>query len=334
MATERKIFPEIIGNEKIKKLLSSDIAAGKGAHAYILSGPKGSGKHTVARMICAAAACENRSDPMFPLPCGTCESCRKILSGVSVDVLTLSRGDRATIGVDPVRELRSTLYVTPNDGDRKFYIIEEAHLMTTQAQNALLLSLEEPPPYVMFLLLCDDASALLETIRSRAPVIKTERFSPDFIQKYLADRHPNTKRDRQVYAAHLADGSLGAAEELLTNGDGEIKLYKKAEELVSALLSPRRSEKVTILSSLPKDRKSVCRILSLSRIALRDAVAAKKGGELLFYGKEDGVPELTKKISVRRIIELAKELERAELDISSNCSVNTVMTALINGGVG
>ena len=326
---ERKIFPTLIGNEKLKRTLSTDIALGKNAHAYVLDGPKGSGKHTAARLICASAACEHRTDDGYPLPCGQCPSCHKILKGISVDVLTLSNGDKATIGVDPVRAVKESLYVTPNDGDKKFYIIENAHLMTVQAQNALLLSLEEPPPYVMFLLLCEDSSALLETIKSRAPVIKTELFSPDFTEKYLAERHPRADRDKLVYAAHLSGGSLGLAESLLAHGESEMKLYKAAEELARVLLSPRKSDGMAFLPSLPKERADVCRMLSLARTALRDAVAAKKGGELLFYSKSDGVPAYTKKISVKRLMELISLLSEAENDVSSNCSVNTVMTSLI-----
>lgn len=329
MTDERQIFPTLLGNGKIKKTISSDISLGKGAHAYILDGPRGSGKHTAARLICAAAACEHRADSSFSLPCGKCEACRKILSGVSVDVMTVSNDGKASIGVGPIRELRASLYITPNDGEKKFYIIENAHLMTVQAQNALLLSLEEPPPYVMFLLLCEDSSALLETIRSRAPIIKTERFSPDFTEKYLEKKYPSFPRERIVYSAHLADGSLGLAEELLINGEGEMKLCKNAAELARILLSPRRSDGAVFIPTLPKDRGDVCRILSLARLALRDAAASKKGGELLFYSASDGVPDYTKKISVKRITELSSALIQAENDISANCSVSTVLTSLI-----
>lgn len=329
MGSERNIFPTLIGNEKLKKNLSADVALGKSAHAYILEGPSGSGKHTAARLICAAASCEHRADGGYDLPCGKCLSCHKILTGISVDVITVSNKDKATLGIEAIRDLRSSLYVTPNDGDRKFYIIENAHLMTTQAQNALLLSLEEPPPYVMFLLLCDDSSALLETIKSRAPVIKMEKFSPEFTEKYLAEQNPKAARDKIIYASHLADGSLGQAANLLSHGGGEMKLYQLAAELAEVLLSPRKSDGMAFISSMPKERADDCRVLSLTRIALRDAVAAKKGGELLFYSKSDGVPESTKKISVKRLIELSAMLSKAEDDIASNCALGTVMTSLI-----
>ena len=327
--SDRKIFPDLIGNDKLKRTLSSDIALGRNAHAYILDGPAGSGKHTAARLICAAAACEHRSDDGYPLPCGQCPSCHKILSGISVDVLTVSNGDKATIGVDPIRAVKSSLYITPNDGDRKFYIIENAHLMTVQAQNALLLSLEEPPPYVMFLLLCEDSSALLETVKSRAPTLRMEAFPPEFTEKYLVEKHPKAEHEKIVYAAHLSAGSLGAADELLTHGEGALKLCKSAGELARVLLSPRKSEGMAFIQTMPKERADVCRVLSLAKLALRDAIASKKGGELLFYSKSDGVPDFTKKISVRRLMELTALLAQAENDIAAFCSMNTVLTSLI-----
>ena len=329
LCEKRKIFPSLLGNEKLKSAFASDLSRGKTAHAYILDGSAGSGKHTAAGLICASAVCEHRGDENYPLPCGECRTCRRILSGISVDVLTVSNGDKATIGVDLIREVRNSLYISPNDGDMKFYVIENAHLMTQQAQNALLLSLEEPPPYVMFLLLSEDSSALLETVKSRAPIIRMEKFSPDFVEEHLYSEHKKADPEKVKYAAHLSDGSLGTADKIFLHGDADLKLYKTAEELARVLVSPKRSEALTFLSSMPKDRQSVCRVLSLSKLALRDAVAAKKGGPLLFYSKAEGVPDYTKKISVRRLIELAGLLSDAERDIAANCSQNTVLPSLI-----
>ena len=190
----KEIFPGIIGNEGIKKLFSE----GNPAHAYIIEGPEGSGKHTIARQLCASMVCENRASETFPLPCGVCPSCRKILNSMSVDCLTVSGGSRSgSIGVESVRSIRQSLYVAPNDGDRKFYIIEDAHRMTEQAQNALLLSLEEPPGFVSFFLLCESSLGILETIRSRAPVIKTELFPPEFI----ANKSVNENFSERNFAA-------------------------------------------------------------------------------------------------------------------------------------
>lgn len=326
----RRMLPNLIGNEKIKNMLASDLSRGKTAHAYILEGPRGSGKHTAALDICASAVCENRTDQSNTLPCGKCSMCRKILGGVFVDILTVSNGDKASIGVDSIRLIKQSLYVTPNDGDKKFYIIENAHLMTTQAQNALLLALEEPPPYVMFLLLCDTSAALLETIKSRAPVIRMEKFGPDAVEKYLAEKFGASNREKIIRAAHLSGGALGYAAELYEHGNTEMKLYETAADLAKTLLTAKKSEALTfIATSMPKSRADTCAVLSLTQLALRDMIAEKKGGDLLFYSSSEGCPFFAKKVSVKRLIELCSALSVAEKDISANCSVNTVLTSLI-----
>ncbi len=327
----RQVFPTLIGNERIRALFRNELDGGRIAHAYVLEGPRGSGKHTAARLICSAMLCEKRKSAADPLPCGTCPSCRKILGEHSVDVLTVSRGTRATLGVEPIRRMRESLWVTPNDGDMKFYLIEDAHLMTAQAQNALLLSLEEPPPYVMILLLCEDASLLLETVRSRAPVLPMERFSPAFTEEWLAAGIKNPDREKIVKAAHLAAGSLGAAKSLYAGGGADLERYEAAGELARILLSGRRSEALVFGASLPKDRAGLRQILSLARVALRDVVAGKRNGELLFYGAKEGIPPYAKKISVRRAVELIALVGAAEEDLAANLSPSTVMTSLFAG---
>ncbi|MBQ3707887.1 MAG: hypothetical protein II889_08255 [Clostridia bacterium] len=328
---ERIVFPSLCGNDRLRRLFASDAEGGKTAHAYILEGPPGSGRHTAARLIAAATLCEHRADPDRPLPCGTCLSCRKILGGSSVDVLTVSRGDRATLGVGEIRSVKETLYVTPNDGERKFYFIEDAHLMTVQAQNALLLSLEEPPPYVLFFLLCEDASLLLETIRSRAPVLRMERFQPAFIEEWLEKKIPGADRERLVTAAHLANGALGTAEALYRDGGDALENYRMAAELVRLLFAGRRSETAAYLLSLPlqpKDRMRLRQILTLARFAVRDILAEKRGGTLLFFSERDGIPPYAKRISLRRCADLMAKLAHAEEDIAANVTPSLVMTAL------
>ena len=329
---EKAIFPDLIGNDRLKALFSDALRRERGAHAYVLEGPPGSGRRTAARMIAAASLCEHRNDPAsehpFPLPCGRCLSCRKILSGKSVDVLTVSRGERATLGVEPIRAVRDSLYVTPNDGERKFYLIEDAHLMTAQAQNALLLSLEEPPSYVMFLLLCEDASLLLETVRSRAPVLTMERFTPSFTEQWLRERTKNPDPARIVRASHLAGGSLGLAKKLYEGGDAALSRYDAADEMAKLLLFGRRSDAAVFIGTLPKDRAALRQVLVLCKSAVRDVIADRRGADLLFFSPEEGVPAQAKKVSVRRAVEICRLLVRAEDDIAANVSTTTVLMSL------
>ena len=152
-------------------------------------------------------------------------------------------------------------------------------------------------------------------------------FPASFIEKYLSKKYKNADKKKLEYASHLASGSLGRAVELYENGDEEAKLYKCAEELLSLMLSGKSSDGILFIrGKMPKDRAEICEVLSLMRFALRDIIADKKGGELVFYTE---IPSFAKKISIKRAVELYSAVTNAEDDISLNCSVNTVLTALI-----
>ena len=173
-------FSAVVGNDALCARLASELRGDKLSHAYIFEGPRGIGKHTLAKETAMALACRERTAKNAPIPCRKCPECRKIEEGFSPDIITVKKpADRVFLPVDTIRELRRTISVVPNDLSFKVYIIEDAHTMNAQAQNAFLLTLEEPPPFVLFLLLTESAGALLETIRSRAPILRLSRVSVD-----------------------------------------------------------------------------------------------------------------------------------------------------------
>ena len=138
------------------------------------------------------------------------------------------------------------------------------------------------------------------------------------------------QKERIPIAAHLSGGSLGTAANLLKNGESEMSLYKKTEEFAELLLTGRTTDAlVWVNSSLPKDREKTRELLTLLRFALRDLLAARKGGELLFFTE---IPDYARRASVRRILELSEAVVRAENDIAANGAQVTVLTALVCGG--
>ena len=337
----RVIFPQLIGNSRIKNILGGDIARGTMGHAYILVGPAGSGKHTAALSIASALACEYRKGGKNPLPCGKCLACRKIAEGVSPDVSFIRRAeDRATLGVSIIRELREDLYIAPNENEKKVYIIEEADRMTDEAQNALLLSLESPPPYVVFLLLTQNVDSLLETIRSRAPVLKMQTFGADEIYEILV-KDPrfaaatNTDRDYFARAVAAADGAIGRAVQILDKKSEEGAEYLSAREdalrTVSLLFFPVYHDAVDLLNSLPKAREDVLSLLRLSLMALRDLAAVKKNASvpLMLYVSAEECRGISDKVSIARISAAYDEVFLALSDIQSNASVRTVFSSLL-----
>lgn len=337
----RCVFPQLVGNVRIKNIVGGDIARGTMGHAYILDGPAGSGKHTAAFSIASALACEHRKDKDHSLPCGTCLACRKIAQGVSPDVSVIRRTeDRATLGVSIIRDLREDLYIAPNENEKKVYIIEEADRMTDEAQNALLLSLESPPPYVVFLLLTENAASLLETIRSRAPILHMQSFGADDIYEYLS-KDPRfaalARQDKDFFARAVtaSDGAIGRATQLLDRGSAESAEYLSAREdalrIVSIMFSPEYRAIIDLMASLPKAREDVLSLLRLVLMALRDLAAVKKNASvpmMLYLSKED-CKAVSDKVSISRICAAYDEVFLALRDIQSNASVRTVFSSLL-----
>ena len=128
-------FTGFLGNDAVKARLSGAFASGRVAHSYLLCGPAGSGKHTLTRILSAAMQCEGRSGK---IPCGVCSGCRKALEGVHPDIITVDDPDHKAMTVDPIRAARSDMFIRPNEGKRKIYIIPRGQDMNESAQNALL----------------------------------------------------------------------------------------------------------------------------------------------------------------------------------------------------
>lgn len=330
-----ELFKELYGNEKLKSTLARDIISGRQSHAYILEGPDGSGKHTAALLTAAAMFCRNRDGKKFP--CGECPSCRKVFEGVCTDIITVSKGDKATVGVSAIRDsIKSSLYFAPTEMSCKVYIIEDADKMTVQAQNALLLSLEEPPEFVMFILLCENSLLLLETVKSRAPVIQTEVFSPEEIRGYLCSEPKYKKLCSSEESLETAisgcRGTIGKALSLLKKSDPQdSRLRDAAAELTNALCSASAVKRLEALSLFPQKRQDVLTVLSYVKAALRDILYCKKTGgtQFLFYTDEKVVNGLCPKLSIRRLTELYDRVSSAEKDISSNVNVSAVATLLL-----
>ena len=155
-------FDALLGNEQLKNDLTISLQTGHISHCCLITGPEGSGKHTLARLLAAAILCQGRDRP-----CLTCHPCRKVLEGLHPDFITVDDPEHKTVSVDVIRQARADIFVQPNESDRKIYLFPRAQDMGLPGQNALLKVLEEPPAYAVFLLLADNPEKLLPTVRSR-----------------------------------------------------------------------------------------------------------------------------------------------------------------------
>ncbi len=209
-------FEALLGNDQLKENLKSALRQGKASHFYLISGPKGSGKHTLAGLLAAAMVCTGDNKP-----CGVCPHCRKALSGNHPDCITVDDPEKRYVPVDLVRAARADMFVQPNEAAKKVYLFPRGQDMRVESQNALLKVLEEPPSYGVFLLLSDNPEALLSTVRSRCVELRLKGLEEGTLKKELRRRFPEEGDETIGAAARQSGGFLGQAMALLEKSDGD-----------------------------------------------------------------------------------------------------------------
>lgn len=206
----------LLGNQRLKENLKSSLRRGRVSHFYLICGPRGSGKRTLARLLSAALVCAGEDKP-----CGVCPGCRKALSGNHPDVITVDDPEKKTVPVERIRQARAELFIKPNEAQRKVYLFPRGQDMGIPGQNALLKVLEEPPDYGVFLLLTDNPEKLLSTVRSRCVELALGPLEPEVLQRELGRRFPDRAPAVISAAAARSGGFLGQAVELLSREEEE-----------------------------------------------------------------------------------------------------------------
>ena len=334
-----ELLPGIFGNLQTRRHIGEDISAGKLPHAILLDGPRGSGKRTMAKEIAAALLCENRGASAESLPCRRCEACRKVFEGLCPDVTVLGRNEKAgTIGIDPVRRIRSDMFLSPTEAEEKIYIVEDAHTLTPQAQNALLIVLEEPPPNVRIILLAEGIESLLITVKSRVRRYTMSRFTPEELDEYLAVHSPESARlkaqDPKRYAALLqgADGTIGAVLSMLEPSESEELMSSRetVDRLVLALISPAYSKICDAVSYLPSSRAEMSQELILLQSALRDLVLLRSWGDipLSYYTDREEALSLSGKLPRARICKISDGISEILQALERNGNVTVLQARL------
>ena len=213
-------FGDVVGQEHVIGTLSRAIAAGRVAHAYLLVGPRGTGKTTTARILAKALNCPNRG--ANGEPCGVCDSCREITAGTSLDVIEIDAASNN--GVDEIRELRDNVRYAPTRGPYKIYIIDEVHMLSQGAFNALLKTLEEPPAHAKFFLATTDVHKVPNTILSRCQRFDLRRIGVKDIAGRL----------REIAAAEGWKVSEGALTAIARGAEGGLRDAESAlDQIVS-----------------------------------------------------------------------------------------------------
>lgn len=209
-------FETLLGNDTLKENLEASIARGHISHFYLISGPEGSGKHTLARLLAAAILCRSEDKP-----CLHCNACRKVMDGSHPDFITVDDPEKKTVTVDLIRQARADMYIQPNESEHKIYLFPRAQDMGLPGQNALLKVLEEPPAYGVFLLLTDNPDRLLPTVRSRCRELHMQPLPENVLWETLIRDFPQCSPEDIEAAGERSGGYLGQARALLKEG-GEV----------------------------------------------------------------------------------------------------------------
>ena len=263
-------FSGFLGNEQLKTNLSAMEARGRLGHFFLVSGPEGSGKRTLAKILSAAMLCTGNKRP-----CGACSQCRKVFGNIHPDVITVDDPEKKTVTVDMVREARQQLFVRPNEGKRKIFLVPRAQLLRPEGQNALLKVLEEPPSYGVFLLLTDNPDKLLPTVRSRCVQLSLKPLERTLLEAELRREFPLAEDLAVQSAASRSGGYLGAAKVLLSEGEDPL-----TASLAQAWAQRDALALTKILVPLEKaKREELLDHLARWHALMVDALAARSGAQ-------------------------------------------------------
>lgn len=300
-------FDALLGNEQLKSGLTRSLATGHVSHFYLISGPVGSGKRTLARLLSAALVCRGEN-----APCMSCPACRKALGGAHPDVITVDDPEKKTVSVSLVRQAKADIYVRPNEAPRKIYIFPRAQDMGLEGQNALLKVLEEPPEYGVFLLLTDNPRKLLPTVRSRCTELKLLPLSEPVLRAALMHSHPELSGDVLDGAIHRSGGFLGQAEALLTHEQDP-----RTDALVQAMCRKDVFALLQTLVPLEKLKRDALGELIAQWLEISEqALSAKCGGSAL----SESAQKLSESATAQELSALVEVFRKAGLYLNANVS--------------
>ena len=302
-------FEALLGNRQLKENLRAAIGRGHIAHFYLISGPAGSGKHTLARLLAAAILCRG-SDA----PCMGCAACRKILADTHPDFITVTDPEHKNVAVKIVRQIREDMFILPNEADRKIYLLPRAQDMLPPAQNALLKVLEEPPAYGVFLLLTDNPEQLLPTIRSRCTELKLQPLPQELLHRQLTGEFPDASAEDIRTAALRGGGYLGPARQILK---AEAAQSPQTAAFAAAFAARDSLGLLQVLAPMEKwKRDPLISELAAWRQLLEEALVCRSGGIALGTAARELASQRPAAELMAAISQLQKVIEYAQGNVS------------------
>ena len=318
---------EILGQDKIKEHFYNAVLTGKISHAYILSGEEGMGKRTLAEGFALSLLCEKGQGD----PCRQCHACRQVLSGNHPDLIYVTHEKPASIGVDEIREqINDTIQIKPYSSPYKIYIVDDAQLMTVQAQNALLKTIEEPPAYAVILLLTSNEDSFLPTILSRCVKLKLKPLPDQTVLEYLEKELSVEKFKAQIYTA-FARGNLGKAIHLAGSEEFQ-QMYQTTIGLLKQIKSADISRLLDTIRQLKDDKADIYQFLELMQMWYRDVLMYKTTKDinlLIFKDEFTAVSEMAKLCGYEGLEEVLEAIDKARVRLLANVNMELAMELML-----
>lgn len=319
-------FQGIIGHKDVLTHLQNAMDMGKVSHAYIINGETGSGKKTVARAFAQALQCENEEDR----PCGKCHSCLQAQSGNHPDIIEVTHDKPNSIGVDDIREqVVEDVSVRPYSSRYKVYIISDGEKMTAQAQNALLKTIEEPPAYVVVLILTANASALLPTILSRCVRLDMKPISDEQVRNYLMEHVQIPDYQADICVA-FAQGNIGKAIQLASS-ERFSEIRSSAVHLVTHVKEMDLSEISSAVKAVTEFKLDIRDYLDILAVWYRDVLYFKATNDadgIVFRENLRAIQQQTRRSSYEGLESILEGIKKAKARLSANVNFELTMELL------
>ena len=322
-----KGFKDVIGHNDIIQYIQNAVSQDKVSHAYILNGERGSGKKMLADLFAMTLQCEEHT----PNPCGECHSCKQAKSGNHPDIIHVKHEKTNTISVDDIRtQVNNDIVIKPYSSPYKIYIIPDADLLSVQAQNALLKTIEEPPEYVVFFLLTENVESLLPTIMSRCVMLKLRNIKTTLIRKYLMEIMGVPDYQADVCAA-FAQGNMGRAI-MLASSEHFNEIKEEALQLLRNINDMEIPDIVAALKKINTYKLEISDYLDIIMIWYRDVLiykATKDVNGVVFADQLKYLKERANKSSYEGIETILDSLEKAKARLKANVNFDLVMELLL-----
>lgn len=320
-------FDEIVGHNEIINHLQSAIKTNKISHAYIIDGEKGIGKKLIANTFAKTLQCQKKGIS----PCDECISCRTFNSLNNPDVIYVEQTKKTGIGVDDIREqINQDINIKPYQHPYKIYIVDNADTMTEQAQNALLKTIEEPPSYVMILLLSNNINKFLITILSRCVVLKLKPIMPDKVMNYVIEKLQISDYRSELITS-FAQGIIGKAKELASSTEF-FDMRESMIKIVDSIINGDDYELLEVGQKFEDYKDDIQDFLDLLMTWFRDLLIVKKINNEMYIINRDKYRTLLKQaqvLSYNRISIMIENINKAKNLLKQNANFRLVIEMMI-----